>query len=74
MTGPDVTTYAPFLYLSTVVAAAWVLHRPVAQAMDLNDDSDTHDFVIAGMFVVVAGVLWPIVLLAWLLRPRRDAL
>jgi hypothetical protein len=42
--------------------------------MSLNDDSDTHDFVIAGMFLAIAGALWPLVLLAWLLRPRPDVL
>jgi prolipoprotein diacylglyceryltransferase len=74
MTGLYVSTYAPLAYLATIVVAAWILRRPVAQSMSLNDDSDTHDFVIAGMFLAIAGALWPLVLLAWLLRPRPDVL
>jgi hypothetical protein len=41
--------------------------------MDLNyASSDTDEFVIAAMFVVIAALLWPLVLLAWWARPRRS--
>ncbi|MEW1675604.1 hypothetical protein ACJ6WD_11145 [Streptomyces sp. VTCC 41912] len=72
MTGYYISVYAPLAYLATVAIAALILRRPIAQAMDLDDSSDTDEFVIAGMFVILASAAWPLALLAWLLRPRRH--
>lgn len=71
MTGYYLSVYAPLAYLVTVVIAALVLRRPVAEAMEIDEYSDTDEFVICGLFVIVASAWWPLVLIAWLLRPRE---
>ncbi|MFF7750509.1 hypothetical protein ACFZCP_14855 [Streptomyces sp. NPDC007971] len=67
------TTYVPVLYLVFAFIMAVAVRKPIAQAMNLDyDRSDTHDFVIAAMFVVIAALIWPMSLLVWWALPPRP--
>jgi hypothetical protein len=73
VTGYYVSVFGPITYLVVAAVVAVIVRRPIAQAMDLDyDRSDTDEFVIAAMFVVIAALLWPMILLAWWARPRRT--
>ncbi|MGD6750291.1 hypothetical protein [Streptomyces sp. BH105] len=73
MTGYYLATATPILYLALAAIVGKLVRDPICRAMDIEyDRSDTDEFVMAAVFIVLAGLAWPLTLLLWLAIPRRP--
>jgi hypothetical protein len=57
-------------YVLAILTTARFVRRPMAEVFLTDTDRDVEDLVIAGLFVLIASVLWPITFLIWWAIPK----
>ncbi|MEU7278637.1 hypothetical protein AB0A69_07585 [Streptomyces sp. NPDC045431] len=73
MTGYYLAAYGPIGYILIALVTAKFVGGPIFRAMDLDyDRSDTDEFVMAGLFILIAAMLWPLTLIGWWALPKRS--
>ncbi|MFK0015801.1 hypothetical protein [Streptomyces sp. NPDC091027] len=73
MSDQHIGMYLALAYVLAGICVALAVVRPISRAMGMNHDtSDTGEYIICGVCVLIAAALWPMSLLMWWSLPNRP--